>query len=77
MRTVKHNLFPLIRQNYDNLEELGNVINKGVTATWQKLKGERQWKSREKEMIIDDLIRRGIEAERSPETFEKYFGRAT
>ena len=76
MRQAEFNNFALLRQTYRSIVELGVVINKGRCATFQRLKGERQFSGREKELIIDDLIRRGLEAEKSPETYKKYFEEA-
>ena len=76
MRQAEFNNFALLRQIYGSIAELGTVINKRRCATFQRLKGERQFSGREKELIIDDLIRRGLEAEKSPETYKKYFEEA-
>ena len=76
MRQAEFNNFALLRQTYGSIAELGTVINKRRCATFQRLKGERQFSGREKELIIDDLIRRGLEAEKSPETYKKYFEEA-
>lgn len=76
MRQAEFNNFALLRQIYGSIAELGTVINKRRCATFQRLKGERPFSGREKELIIDDLIRRGLEAEKSPETYKKYFEEA-
>lgn len=76
MRQAEFNNFALLRRHYTNITELGNVINKCRCSTFQRLKGERQFSGREKELIIDDLIRKGLEVEKSPETYQKYFGGA-
>ena len=76
MKVAHFTTFPLLRQNYTTVTELGNVINKCRCSTLKRLNGELPFSGREKELIIDDLIRRGLEAEKSPETYKKYFEEA-
>lgn len=74
MRVGEYTTFAMLRLRYNRAEDIGKVINRGRVAVLQRLKGEIPWRSSEKELIIDDLIRKGIEKDRSPDVIEKYFG---
>lgn len=74
MKTTVYTKHAALRREFDSLEELGAIINKGVTTVCHRLSGKSSWKAREKALILDELMRRGIEAEKSPEIYEKYFG---
>ena len=74
MKTGKFETFATLRRCYDTLEDLGAIINKGRLATFRRLKGENDFTIREQGLILDDLIRRGIETAKEPETYIKYFG---
>lgn len=74
MRATQNNQFAALRRVYDNLEQLGRIINRGRVTVCGRLQGATPWKTTEKELILDDLIRRGIEKTKDPETFNKYFG---
>lgn len=74
MKQGKNAAFPVLRRQYDDLRQLGAIINRGRVTVCQRLSGASPWKATEKELILEDLIKRGIETEKSPATFSKYFG---
>ena len=74
MKTGRFDTFPRLRRSYDTAEALGGIINKGRRSVLRKLKGDQRFTPTEQGLIIDDLIRRGLETDKEPETFEKYFG---
>lgn len=74
MKTTHYTNHAALRREFDTLEALGAIINRGVTTVCHRLSGKSSWTATEKGLIIDDLIRRGIETDRTPETFKKYFG---
>ena len=77
MKIRDYSAFPQLRQQYDTLADIGEVINRGKTTVCHRLSGASSWKAKEKCLILDDLIRRGVETEKTPETFKKYFGEVT
>ena len=74
MKMCEFTTFAMLRLRYDRAEDIGKVINRGRVAVLQRLKGEIPWRPSEKELIIDDLIRKGIEKDKGPDVIEKYFG---
>lgn len=72
MKTQSHNTLPELRRAYDSLDDLGRVINRTRVTVFRKLLNE-SFTQREKELISNDLISRGIETG-VKETIEKYFG---
>lgn len=74
MKTTRYTTHAALRREFDTLEALGAIINRGETTVCHRLSGKSSWTATEKGLIIDDLIRRGIETDRTPETFNKYFG---
>lgn len=72
MKVQAHNTFPELRRRYDSLDDLGRVINRTRVTVFRKLLNE-SFTQREKELISNDLISRGIETG-VKETIEKYFG---
>ena len=77
MRQSNYTSFPLLRRSYGSAAELGGIINRGRDAIFQRLRGDVPFTAREKELILNDLIHRGLEAEKSPDIYEKYFGRVS
>lgn len=74
MRVGEYTTFAMLRLRYNRAEDIGGVINRGRVAVIERLKGKTPWKSSEKELIINDLIRKGIEKDNSPDVYRKYFG---
>lgn len=74
MKTRDYTTHAALRREFDTLEELGAIIDKGETTVCHRLSGKTPWRAFEKSLIIDELIRRGVETEKSPDTFKKYFG---
>lgn len=74
MRQTNNTSFPLLRRSYGSAAELGGIINRGRDAIFKRLKGDVPFTAREKELILNDLIRKGLESEKNPETYKKYFG---
>lgn len=74
MKTTRYTTHAALRREFDTLEALGAIINRGETTVCHRLSGKTPWTATEKGLIIDDLIRRGVETARTPETFKKYFG---
>ena len=77
MKATRYTTHAALRREFDTLEALGAIINRGVTTVCHRLSGKTPWTATEKGLIIDDLIRRGVETARTPETFNKYFGGET
>ena len=77
MKTTRYTTHAALRREFDTLEALGAIINRGETTVCHRLSGKTPWTATEKGLIIDDLIRRGVETARTPETFNKYFGGET
>lgn len=77
MKTTRYTTHAALRREFDTLEALGAIINRGETTVCHRLSGKTPWTATEKGLIIDDLIRRGVETARTPETFKKYFGGET
>lgn len=73
MRARTHNTLPLLRQSYDRIDDLADIINRTRVTVFHKLANET-FTQREKELIARDLINRGIETE-IKETIKKYFGK--
>lgn len=73
MRQTDRTTFPLLRRTYGSAAELGGIINRGRDAIFKRLKGDVPFTAREKELILNDLIRKGLETEKNPETYKKYF----
>ena len=77
MKATRYTTHAALRREFDTLEALGAIINRGETTVCHRLSGKTPWTATEKGLIIDDLIRRGVETARTPETFNKYFGGET
>ena len=58
MRIGKYACYPRLRKVYSSYEELGKVINKGITPVQKRMKGVIPFSENEKELILKDL---GIE----------------
>lgn len=71
MREGIYQTYPLLRRQYDSLDDLGAVINRSRLTIFRRLNGE--FTQREKELIAKDLISRGVEND-IKETIKKYFG---
>lgn len=71
MREGIYQTYPLLRRQYDSLDDLGAVINRSRLTIFRRLNGE--FTQREKELIAKDLINRGVEND-IKETIKKYFG---
>lgn len=73
MKPATNDLYPVLRRRYSTVEQLGRVINRSRTSVWRRLKGEVEFTAGDMFLILDDLIRRGFETEKSPEVYKKYF----
>lgn len=71
MRPRIYDTLPLIRQVYDTLDEIAEVINRSRVTVFRKLSND-SFTQREKELIVKDLIAREIETD-VKEAIEKYF----
>lgn len=74
MKTKIYTKHAALRREFDTLDALAAIIHKGKTTVCHRLSGKKPWTAYEKALIIEDLINRGIETEKNPETFKKYFG---
>ncbi len=58
MRVGKYNTYPKLRRIYSSYDEIGNVINKAVTAVYKRMNGKVAFTDREKNLL---LTHKGIE----------------
>ena len=58
MRVSKYNTYPKLRMIYSSYEEIGNVINKAVTAVYKRMNGKIAFTDREKDLLLKN---KGIE----------------
>ena len=72
MRVGMYSTFPQLRQVYNSAEELGEIINRSRVSVLNKLR-EGAFTQKEKELVVKNLIARGIESD-IKETIQKYFG---
>lgn len=68
MRSSKYCTYPKLRRIYSTYEEIGNVINKGVTAVSNRMTGKTAFTVMEKELLLRN---KGIEP--TAENKRKYF----
>lgn len=58
MRVGKYNTYPKLRRIYSTYDEIGDVINKAITAVTKRMNGKVAFTDREKNLL---LAHKGIE----------------